>query len=420
MAFNPNQFQIQRQTGSLTSDPNFNVLTVKIDATQGATALTYGQAVKIVGASTGLLNVIGATSAADNIFGFVNYSIKKQNFYAGDYIAVAFSNSIMFMTASASIDAGAEVMYDPSTSKIATQTASNTVVGIALEYAAADLSIIPVLIVTPLVSPVLSASYTPGTVGASELVAVDASKDIAIFRNMSAVNVKAGASGTAGTVTVFPATASRGSFGLSATNQTGNTAVTINADAMGQATVVHVADPGAAASYIVQSTAALDLAEVDVLQGAVAGTQVASKAVIADANVNTGVSKVTSLYIGSTGAEVQVTSTPAELNLLDLTAQSETVLVAGAVSVVKRITTLSGASGAYAVTLDAPNATMLGQVKVIQYLTGSTNAITMALTNVIGGSAATTASFNAADETLVLVAGASKWIVVGEAGVTLS
>lgn len=57
-----------------------------------------------------------------------------------------------------------------------------------------------------------------------------------------------------------------------------------------------------------------DLAKID---GITNGTQAAGKAVVADANVNTGVSKVTELHIGASGAEVQVTSTPAELNLLD-------------------------------------------------------------------------------------------------------
>ena len=60
--------------------------------------------------------------------------------------------------------------------------------------------------------------------------------------------------------------------------------------------------------------ASLSLASLEFLDGALAGTQVASKAVVADANVNTGVSKVTSLAIGASGSEVQVTATPAELN----------------------------------------------------------------------------------------------------------
>lgn len=62
---------------------------------------------------------------------------------------------------------------------------------------------------------------------------------------------------------------------------------------------------------------ALTEAELAFLDGATAGTQVASKAVIADANVNTGVSKVTQLHIGASGSETQVNATAAELNKLD-------------------------------------------------------------------------------------------------------
>ena len=155
------------------------------------------------------------------------------------------------------------------------------------------------------------------------------------------------------------------------------------------------------------------------LDGAVAGTQTAGKCVVADSNVNTGVSKVTELHVGATGSEVQITATPAELNLADASAQTETITVAGAVSVTSRVTNLDATSGAYAVTLAAPDASMLGQVKVIN-MTVAGNAITLALTEVQGQSAGTGASFDAVDETLVLVAGVNKWTVVGEAGVTLA
>ncbi len=47
------------------------------------------------------------------------------------------------------------------------------------------------------------------------------------------------------------------------------------------------------------------------------GTQEADKAVVPNDDVNTGVAKLTELHIGSTGAEVEVTATPAELNQLD-------------------------------------------------------------------------------------------------------
>ena len=65
------------------------------------------------------------------------------------------------------------------------------------------------------------------------------------------------------------------------------------------------------------SIGAADLAKID---GITNGTQAAGKAVVADANVNTGVSKITALHIGATGSETQVTATAAELNYNDIAA----------------------------------------------------------------------------------------------------
>jgi hypothetical protein len=77
------------------------------------------------------------------------------------------------------------------------------------------------------------------------------------------------------------------------------------------------------------------------------------------------------------------------------------------------------ATSTYAVTLAAP--TVPGVLMVIEMTgTTSTNAVTLALTNVVGGSSATTATFNAAGETLTLVSAALKWVVLDEIGVTLS
>ena len=155
---------------------------------------------------------------------------------------------------------------------------------------------------------------TPGTVTLSKAVVVDANKDIASFRNVTVVNLHAGASGTAGTLSSYPTTALKGKLLVSATDNTGDHTITLTNVAHGQATVVTIPDSGLATSYLVQSTASLAVAEVDVLDGAIVGTQVASKVVVADANINIGVVKATSLYIGTSGAEVQITATPAELN----------------------------------------------------------------------------------------------------------
>lgn len=74
--------------------------------------------------------------------------------------------------------------------------------------------------------------------------------------------------------------------------------------------------------------------ELNLLDGATAGTQVASKAVIADANVNIGVSKVTQLHIGATGSETQITATGAELNQYTITVDMADISTASSVWVV--------------------------------------------------------------------------------------
>ena len=118
-----------------------------------------------------------------------------------------------------------------------------------------------------------------------------------------------------------------------------------------------------------------------------------------------------------------LTATGAEINqTCDVSSVSQTLTAAGAVTLNARQTTITGpASTTYAVTLAAPTANEAGLVKVITMgSTTTTNAVTLALTNVIGGSAASSASFNAANETLTLVGAGGKWVVLNETGVTLA
>jgi hypothetical protein len=156
---------------------------------------------------------------------------------------------------------------------------------------------------------------TAGTATASKAVVLGASKEISTITTLTATNIDVGASGSVGTLDVFPATGSRGKLAVAVANQTGNTTVTFQVDEMGQATAVHLADPGAAASYVAQSTAALTLAEMDVLDGAVAGTNAASKVVIPGADGKVGaitfdgavtqeVAPITTVNVGTVGTGV--------------------------------------------------------------------------------------------------------------------
>lgn len=94
-------------------------------------------------------------------------------------------------------------------------------------------------------------SVTAGTVAASKAVVVDSNKDAASFRNVTVTNLDAGASGTAGSVDIFPTTASKGKLAITCTDQTGNTTVTLTAGAMGQATALTIPDPGGATASVV-------------------------------------------------------------------------------------------------------------------------------------------------------------------------
>jgi hypothetical protein len=110
---------------------------------------------------------------------------------------------------------------------------------------------------------------TAGTATASKALVLDSSKGIGTITSatittltgttanvptVNATNVDAGASGTAGSVDVFPTTASKGKLAITCTDQTGNTTVGLVAGAMGQATVLTIQDPGGSTANIVTST----------------------------------------------------------------------------------------------------------------------------------------------------------------------
>ena len=96
----------------------------------------------------------------------------------------------------------------------------------------------------------------------------------------------------------------------------------------------------------------------------------------------------------------------------------QTITEADAISLDANHVKITGpATSTYAITLAAP--TRGGQLLVIEMVsTTSTNAVTLALTNVVGQSSGTGATFNAAAETLTLISKSDKWVVLDELGVT--
>lgn len=123
------------------------------------------------------------------------------------------------------------------------------------------------------------------------------------------------------------------------------------------------------------------------------------------------------LFIGGTA----ITATAAEINnAADDSLHTQAITAAAAVTVDGTINRATLAGGAYAITLAAPSAAMRGKLLTIEYIGGDTDAVTLALTDVQGQSSGTTATFNADNETLILVGGQAKWNVIKEVGVTMA
>jgi len=194
----------------------------------------------------------------------------------------------------------------------------------------------------------------------------------------------------------------------------------------GAGTVLYV-NEGTLASCDFNAVAALTAAQ-EALLGATAGTATASKAVVLDTHGAVDAVKTAALSIGASGSEVAVTATPAELNNLDLSAKTETVAEAAkatGITAGSRVVKITGGTGFTGLVLPLPTAAEVGLVKQITLDTISSGSVAITITNIaIGGTQATTATFDAAGETLVLIGmvyGTTfRWLVLKEQGVTLS
>lgn len=138
---------------------------------------------------------------------------------------------------------------------------------------------------------------------------------------------------------------------------------------------------------------------------------------------------------------VKLTTTATNINALGAV-QTELTALAGVQSVLSAVAALEvrqniteageinlnakyvslekGEGDSFAVTLAAPSSSQFGETMVIEMTVATANTVTLALTNVVGGSAGNLATFDAVGETLVLVASGTKWVVIKELGVTLS
>ena len=145
MALLQNQFSMSTVVGSKVSGQN--VITAELYDASATTAFVPGEFVVLASTSNGSVpKVVKGTGLTELYFGVILTNPLKDSWVSGDKVEIGLATTIVYMTASAPFIAGSKLQYAYDTMKIATQTASNTVVGMAMDNAGADGALVRVYI----------------------------------------------------------------------------------------------------------------------------------------------------------------------------------------------------------------------------------------------------------------------------------
>lgn len=146
-----NQFAQGPVVGMVDMPYNYDTFSAQIDVSASTAVYTQGQAVKIVANTVGgVPRVIACNGITDNVFGFINYNIKNVNYGVGQMCEVSTSGNVMWLYATAAITQGARVCLDiTSPGAVQPTGATATVVGYAIDGAAASGQLIRVRLMTP-------------------------------------------------------------------------------------------------------------------------------------------------------------------------------------------------------------------------------------------------------------------------------
>lgn len=149
MSLLTNQFAQSPIQGMLDLRFNVNTVSCEVDLSS-AGDLVPGQAVKMVDSAGGTPKVVECAADSDDVFGFINYSIKDRVFNALDKVEIsALRGNVMYMTSSAAISRNAKVAIVVSGSLVVTASTGKTIVGRAYDKATASGQLIRVVIDLP-------------------------------------------------------------------------------------------------------------------------------------------------------------------------------------------------------------------------------------------------------------------------------
>lgn len=104
-----------------------------------STALTYGAVVTLDSSvSNADAPVVKQAAVTDNIFGVISYNPVKASWVAGERVAIARANDIIWLPAAGAIAQGAVLYFNSSNKVTSTATAGNSIIGKAITSAAAE------------------------------------------------------------------------------------------------------------------------------------------------------------------------------------------------------------------------------------------------------------------------------------------
>lgn len=103
-----------------------------------ATALTYGAIVTLDSAVSNVnAPVVKQAAVTDNIFGVITFHPRKASWVAGERVALARANDIVWLPAAGAIAQGAVLYFNSSNKVTSTATPGNSIIGKAITSAAA-------------------------------------------------------------------------------------------------------------------------------------------------------------------------------------------------------------------------------------------------------------------------------------------
>ncbi len=146
-----NQFAMSPILGMVDLRFDFNTVAVEIDSSQSG-SLIAGQAVKVVASAGGIPKVVGCAANSDEVFGFINYDIKSQQFVAGDKCEISQGGNVVYLVSVGAINRGAQVQLDLSYQggvKTITGSSGANIVGWAYDQASAAGQLIRVKLTAP-------------------------------------------------------------------------------------------------------------------------------------------------------------------------------------------------------------------------------------------------------------------------------